>query len=106
MAQIDLRDTETRQQLGLFDGTVAEQSQQRLQRHKGQWRGRLETQRLILEACAYHEQTRLQIARTLGRAKTPHLVALIEGMVADGLLVCRTDTMPNGIMCFYYRKCD
>lgn len=103
MTQIDLRDSEMRKQLGLFDSTVLEPSQQRHRVQKGQWRGRLETEQLILEACAYQELTRLQIARTLGRAKTPHLVNLVEDMVRAGLLACRSDTMPNGIVCFFYQ---
>lgn len=57
---------------------------------------------MILKACAYRELTRRDIAKALDRAKTPHLIALIESMVTDGFLTCRSDTMPNGVIVYKY----
>ena len=86
---IDLRDPALREewQLSLgFADTVLEPS--RHSNRRQEHRGRAETQALILDALrmANRPLTRLEIARAVGRAKTPWLIALIDALVADGLV--------------------
>lgn len=46
--------------------------------------------------------TRADIARAVGLKKTPHLIALIEGMVTDGLLHRVQDYWRNGVVMYRY----
>lgn len=102
MAQtIQLTSPEQRELFGL-DATVTERSQQLKKVQKYSRRGSDEARTMILHACTYREMTRLDIAKALDRAKTPFLIALIESMVQDGLLRCRSDTMPNGVIVYKY----
>jgi hypothetical protein len=102
MAQtIQLTSPEQRELFGL-DGTVTERSQQLKKVQKQSRWGRRDAEQMILKACAYRELTRLEIAKALDRAKTPHLIALIESMVKEGYLSVRTDTMPNSVIVYKY----
>ena len=60
---------------------------------------------LILEAVRNNPAglTRTQIARALNRAKTPHLIDLIEGLVEDGYLQRQIKIYGNGVEGYLYR---
>lgn len=102
MTKLDLRDGETRSQLGLWDGTVTLPSQHRhvTQNH----RGRAETIELILHELNVQgaPMTRLQIARALGRAKTTWLSGILDSLVADSLLVKSHTIGANGMVVYWY----
>lgn len=102
MTKIELYSTEQRKLLGFDDETVTQRSQQTKTRHKASWRGSQETQRIILQSCTYQELTRMDIAKALDRAKTPHLIKTIEQMVTDGFLRRTDDVMPNGVIVYKY----
>lgn len=102
MATIDLRSFEARQRFGLRSGNVSERSQR--EKREQYHRGRAESQALIYSACVSAEYlTRLEIARAVGRAKTPHLVALIEELVEHGILVRHELDNGNGLPIFVYK---
>ena len=67
-------------------------------------RSRDETIHLILQAIHASPQglTRSQIARALGRRKTPHLITLIDEMVASDLLRREVITLHNGVQGYLY----
>lgn len=46
--------------------------------------------------------TRLQIARWLGRVKTPHLVQIIEELVYEGYLHRTHGRVANGALVYLY----
>jgi hypothetical protein len=102
MVHLDLRDSEIRQQEGLSDGTVTSPSQHRHihQEH----RDRAATEQLILRALyeASAPMSRLQIARALGRSKTPWLYSIIESLVADQLLIKTQRLGANGVVVYWY----
>lgn len=60
---------------------------------------------LIMEAVRNNPGglTRTQIARTLNRTKTPHLIDLIEELVEDGYLQRQIKTFGNGVEGYLYR---
>lgn len=95
MPTLDLRDTETRVQFGLVTGTVPVPSLPGTAARET--RSRAETMECIIEALtANGPLTRLQIARHLGRAKTPWLIAICEDLVSVGLINRGYDTAVNG----------
>jgi len=47
-------------------------------------------------------QTRSQIAKKLGCAKSPTLVKALHAAVQEGLLVWTLTKMPNGVDCYWY----
>lgn len=101
--RLDLRDSTLREQAGLLNETVTLPSHQAansepIHRPSGETRG------LIIGAIysAGQELTRLEIARALGRKKTPWLTALIEDMVAAGALYRIHTPARNGVICYLY----
>lgn len=46
--------------------------------------------------------TRLEIARAIGRHKTPHLIVVIEEMVQKGWLTRTSSTFHNGVVMYVY----
>lgn len=50
--------------------------------------------------------TRLEIARAIGRAKTPYLLSQIEWMVLHGTLARTTNVRPNGVIEYRYIVVD
>jgi predicted transcriptional regulator len=46
--------------------------------------------------------SRSDIAKSIGRRKTPHLIDIIEGLVERGVIVTSEGEMPNGMPIFYY----
>lgn len=46
--------------------------------------------------------TRLQICRLLDRAKTPHLVAIIEQLAGEGVIGRGCSMSANGIITYWY----
>jgi len=67
-------------------------------------RPRDETRNLILEALAQADDplTRTEIARALHRRKSPHLIAMIDELVDDGLIVRDVVTFHNGVQGYVY----
>lgn len=102
MAQtIQLTSPEQRELFGLNE-TVTEPSQ-RVKRHQGQSRrGGRDTMQIILQTCHLREATRSDIAKALDRAKTPHLIAIIERMVDDGYLERQEHSWVNGVTMYKY----
>lgn len=95
MPTLDLRDLETRVQFGLAIETVSAPLQPIKASRETRSRG--ETMDCIIEALnANGPMTRLQIARHLGRAKTPWLIAICEDLVSVGLIYRGYDTADNG----------
>lgn len=83
MPTIDLRDPELRALAGLATETVSVPFQQNGPARNG--RGRAETAALVIALLTERGvQTRLQLCRALGRAKSPHLIDLFEQMAAEG----------------------
>jgi hypothetical protein len=84
MATITLRTPEERANFGLFDVTVTEQSQ----RFEGyaKYRSRGESLDLIVTVLktAGAPMTRLQIAKAIGRAKSPTLYGMIDELATAG----------------------
>lgn len=50
--------------------------------------------------------TTLEIARELHLTKSPHLIGIIDELVADGVLAYTEDTMPNGALVRRWLLCD
>lgn len=94
MPTLDLRDAETRLQFGLVTDTVSAPSLPI--KTARDTRSRAETMECIIEALASGPMTRLQIARHLGRAKTPWLIAICEDLVSVGLIFRGYATAENG----------
>ena len=105
MAKIDLSTTESRIENGLSIGTVALPSHHRSNKHQ-QKRGRGETIIAIIDAVydASEPLSRLEIARAIGRAKTPHLVSIIEGLVQQNVLIRYVTVASNGAPMYFYGR--
>ncbi len=98
LKHIDLRDEELRRAYGL--STVSIPSQKRLRQEK---RPAEQAMQMICDYVLEHPScTRLEIARAIGRAKTPYLLSQIEWLVQSGQLA-RTQTIrANGVVEFHY----
>lgn len=71
---------------------------------KQEHRPKHETQQMIMMAVAQSDGlTRTQIARFLGRTKTPHLIQLIDELVDDGYLIRDIKHFANGVQGYVYR---
>lgn len=70
----------------------------------GAHRSRGDTERLILDAVGSSPRplTRLQIARAIGRAKSPYLVEVIVALVESGELTETAIRRPNGALEYQY----
>lgn len=102
MTKIDLTTPEQRELFGLEDGTVSGRSQGvKTHQDRQRW-GRDAAKQRIVQACSYRELSRLEIAKALGLTKSPHLRALIQEMVSDGMLIEETGVMPNGVIIYKY----
>lgn len=100
--KIDLRRPEDRQQAGLRVETVSAQSQH-AETFKSPRRGVGDTREAILAALeSGRAMNRLDIARAIGRAKSPHLILIIERLVADGLIERVQSVRANGFVEFFY----
>lgn len=97
--RIDLRCPTERQALGLTTETVSAQSQPYQQK-----RTRRDTETAILDALyeAARPLSRLDICRAVGRAKSPHLIAVIDALHADGEINRAITTGPNGNPTYVY----
>jgi hypothetical protein len=84
MATIDLRTPEARAAFGLIDMTVYEQSHRFTQSDK--YRSRAESLELIMTALlkSGEPMTRAQIARAIGRVKSPALYRMIDELADTG----------------------
>lgn len=98
MMTLDLRDPALRAELGL--STVSIPSQERKRQEK---RSAEQAMQLILEFVRDNPNcTRLEIARAIGRAKTPYLLLQIEQMVQAGALARTHIIRPNGVIEWRY----
>ena len=102
MPTIDLRNVELRSQQGLRTATVLEPSPQPRQRQLHRSRAEMESL-IIYTLCmaAGRGLTRLEIARAIDRAKTPHFVAVLESLVERGR-VYRFQTLYRGMVMYLY----
>lgn len=51
---------------------------------------------------SHRPMTRTELARALNRKKTPHLIDMIEDLVAEGVLLRDTTTFHNGVSGYVY----
>lgn len=67
-------------------------------------RPREETRELILQTIRSSPAplTRTEIARAIGRVKSPHLIELIDSLVEDNLLHRETMSFHNGVEGYIY----
>lgn len=100
MATLDLRDPDVRESAGLLIETVSIPSQRGNSPAHG--RSRAETMGLIMEALQDGPKTRTQIARQLGRRKTPWLIGLCEELVSVGLICRGYSVTHNGLTVIVY----
>lgn len=103
MAKLNLRDANLRKEAGLRVNTVSTPSQLPAPNKKQHKRGSWETERMILDAVSEtNGMTRLQIARAIGRKKTPHLISIVENLVEHGLLLRDATPRRNGMLQYTY----
>lgn len=102
MAQLNLRDPETRQELGL--STVSVPSQNRNRQEKRPMGEALELIASYVEA--HPACTRLEIARGIGRTKSPHLLTQIEWLVAQKVILRDQIIRANGAVEYRYTVAD
>lgn len=101
---IDLRDDKTRARAGLASETVPSPYRKSYKTVIQEKRAVEDTRRLIVDLVYDSNQplTRLQICRLLDRAKTPHLVALIEQLVTEGVIARGCSVNANGVPMYWY----
>lgn len=112
MATFNLRLPEHREALGLGDdwdkkGRADDTVSIPFQRKGGgggQHRSRGEALEMILEVVSASPipMTRLQIARAIGRSKSPYFLGLIVELVESGSLTETAVTRPNGALEYQY----
>lgn len=101
MPVIELRDPETRAEFGLLMETVSIPCQSASATPTIRSRG--ETMDLIIAALQeYGPMTRAQIAKHLGRAKTPWLISICEDLCSVGLIRRGYTTTRNGLTAILY----
>ncbi len=100
---IDLRRPEDRERAGLRVETVSTPSQYWDSRKPSRRRAE-DTRAAIISVVEQsgRAMNRLEIARAVGRAKTPHLIHMIEGLVAAGMLNRVQSVRSNGLLEFFY----
>lgn len=102
MMRLDLRDPELREEAGL--STVSIPSHNRSKQEKRPMGQALE---MIADFVAAHPQcTRLEIARGIGRAKSPHLLVQIEWLVQQKVIVREQFLRANGFQEYRYTIVD
>jgi hypothetical protein len=101
---LDLRDPKERQRAGLASGTIPPQFWKNLDTVLQEKRAVGDTRRLIVDLVYDSPKplTRLQIARLIDRKKTPHLIGLIEQLVAEGAITRGCSVAPNGVLTYWY----
>lgn len=102
MAQLNLRDPEVRAELGIDTVSVPYQNTERQEK-----RSMGQALELIAEYVAAHPAcTRLDIARDLHRAKSPHLLTQIEWLVAQKVILREQILRANGMREYRYSIAD
>lgn len=102
MAQLNLRDIDVKRELGI--STVSLPSHDRSKQEK---RPMGETLELITDYVAAHSGcTRLQIAQGLSRKKSPHLLAQIEWLVSQKVILREQTVRSNGVVEYRYKITD
>lgn len=99
MAQLDLRDPALREELGL--STVSVPSHHRSKQQKRRMGEAIELIGAYVEA--HPGCTRLDIARGLDRAKSPHLIVQIEWLVTQKVILREHVIRENGAVEYRYR---
>jgi hypothetical protein len=99
VATIDLRQPDLRREIGLITDTVSERFQ--YGDDPGSYRDRADTEALIVDALVDGPMTRLQVARALGRAKSPWTREILESLVSRGLVV-RQHGRWRGVLMYVY----
>lgn len=95
---LDLRDETLRSKLGLR--TVSSPSQKPTRQEK---RPAEQAMQMICDYVLEHPNcTRLEIARHLGRAKSPYVLTQIEWLVLQGRLARSVSPQPNGTFAWRY----
>lgn len=103
MAKISLRTVQERTKAGIWNGSDTVSSKAKAPSHRAVGR----SVEIIVDSIAEKGTlTRLEIARILGRKKTPHLIELIEHLVQIGVLIRHNEPMPNGKPCYFYALSD
>lgn len=90
--KIDLRGIDERLKAGLStqdSKTVSQPSQKKKRDSSQEHRGKHETRKLIYMAISDSSRglSLHEIAKAIGRAKTPHLRSIVSEMVGDGILL-------------------
>jgi len=89
---LDLRDEALRSELGLRTVSIPSQNKKRQEKRPAE-----QALQMICDFVLENPNcTRLEIARHLGRAKTPYLLTQIEWLVVQGQLARSMNTRPNG----------
>lgn len=103
-AKINLRDPKTRALAGLDSDTVSVPSQKKSGTVLQPKRAVADTRREIIDLIYDSPQslTRLMICRILGRAKSPHMIDLIEQLVAEGVITRGCSMSANGVPIYWY----
>ncbi len=67
-------------------------------------RPRTETRQMMINIVAESERplTRTELANRLNRKKTPHLIDMMDHLVADGIFVRSIVTFNNGVTGYVY----
>lgn len=102
--KIDLRDPKARARAGLDSETVSVPSRKKSETVLQPKRAVDETRRMIVDAIydARQPLTRLMICRLIERQKSPHLVALIEQLVVEGVIGRGCTIASNGVPTYWY----
>jgi hypothetical protein len=102
--KIDLRDPKARARAGLDSGTVSSPFQKKSGTVLQEKRAVGDTKRLIVDLVYDSPQplTRLMICRLIERQKSPHLVALIEQLVSEGVIARGCSVSANGVPVYWY----
>lgn len=102
MAGIYVRGQLIDAEIPLQDETVLKQSHQ--QQPEQQHRGGAESERLMMEKLymSNRPMTRLEILKSMGRSKSPHLIEMLEQMVSDGLIIRYEHRQRNGMPIYTY----
>jgi hypothetical protein len=105
MAKIDLRTPDARIENGMINNTVSLPLHHRSVGKQSK-RGRGESVIAVIDAVydASSPLSRADIAKALGRAKTPHLVSIIEGLVNDKVLIRYVTVASNGAAMYLYGR--
>lgn len=99
---LDLRDEAVRAEFGLRTVSIPSQKRARQEKRPAEQAMQMIRQHVLDNPNC----TRLEIARAIGRAKTPYLLTQIEWLVMHGTLGRSTNIRPNGVIEYRYIVVD